>query len=89
MTLVKLHDQTSDYPQSSRFWLQPRFIQCSFNLRDCLDKTLYKSRDKIESMFGKLKNWRRIHTRDDRYAHALMSAIAIAVTVTFCITDEP
>lgn len=51
------------------------------------DRTLYKSRHKIENMFGKLKDWRRIHTRYDRCAHALMSAIAIAATVIFLINQ--
>jgi transposase len=51
------------------------------------DKTLYKSRHKIENMFGKLKDWRRIHTRYDRCAHAFMSAIAIAATVIFWINQ--
>ena len=27
------------------------------------DQTLYKARHKIENMFGRLKDWRRIHTR--------------------------
>jgi len=27
------------------------------------DRTLYRQRHKIENMFGKLKDWRRIHTR--------------------------
>lgn len=49
------------------------------------DKTLYRSRHKIENMFGKLKDWRRIHTRYDRCAHTFMSAIAIAATVIFWI----
>jgi len=47
------------------------------------DKTLYRRRHKIENMFGKLKDWRRIHTRYDRCAHTFMSAIAIAATVIF------
>jgi transposase len=34
------------------------------------DKLLYRQRHKIENMFGKLKDWRRIHTRYDRCAHA-------------------
>jgi putative transposase len=29
---------------------------------------LYKRRNKIENMFGRLKDWRRIHTRSDRCA---------------------
>jgi transposase len=36
-------------------------------------------------MYGKLKGWRRIHTRHDRCAHTFMSAIAIAAIVTFWI----
>lgn len=47
------------------------------------DAALYRQRHKIENMFGKLKDWRRIHTRYDRSAHTLMSAICIAATVTF------
>jgi len=47
------------------------------------DKHLYRARHKIENMFGKLKDWRRIHTRYDRCAHTFMSAIAIAATVLF------
>ena len=38
---------------------------------------------RIENMFGKLKDWRRIHTRYDRCAHTFMSAICIAATVIF------
>ncbi len=47
------------------------------------DKTLHKQRHKIENMFGRLKDWRRIHTRYDRCAHTFMSAICIAATVIF------
>ena len=49
------------------------------------DRLLYRKRHKIESMFGKLKDWRRIHTRYDRCAHTFMSAIAIAAIVIFWI----
>jgi transposase len=42
------------------------------------DRTLYRKRHKIENMFGKLKDWRRIHTRYDRCAHTFMSNICIA-----------
>ncbi len=45
--------------------------------------TLYRQRHKIENMFGRLKDWRRIHTRYDRCAHTFMSAICIAATVIF------
>ena len=47
------------------------------------DRSLYRKRHKIENMFGRLKDWRRIHTRYDRCAHTFMSAICIAATVIF------
>ncbi|UAJ12253.1 IS5 family transposase [Polymorphobacter megasporae] len=47
------------------------------------DRTLYRQRHRIENMFGRLKDWRRIHTRYDRCAHAFFSAIALAATVIF------
>ena len=47
------------------------------------DRMLYRQRHKIENMFGKLKDWRRIHTRYDLCAHTFMSAICIAATVIF------
>ena len=42
-----------------------------------------KQRHKIENMFGRLKDWRRIHTRYDRCAHTYFSAICIAAAVIF------
>ena len=47
------------------------------------DETLYKRRNLIERMFGRLKDWRRIATRYDRCAHTFMSAISIAAAVIF------
>ncbi len=47
------------------------------------DPVLYRERYKVEIMFGRLKDWRRIHTRYDRCAHTFFSAIAIAATVIF------
>ena len=51
------------------------------------DRELYRSRHKIENMFGKLKDWRRIHTRYDRCAHTFFSAICIAAFVIFWINQ--
>ena len=51
------------------------------------DRLLYRQRHKIENMFGKLKDWRRIHTRYDRCAHTFFSAICIAATVVFWINQ--
>ena len=47
------------------------------------DAALYRQRHKIEVMFGRLKDWRRIHTRYDRCAHTFFSAICIAAAVAF------
>jgi transposase len=47
------------------------------------DKALYKQRHKIENMFGRLKDWRRVSTRYDRCAHTFFPAICIAATVIF------
>jgi len=46
-------------------------------------KALYKMRYKIEIMFGRLKDWRRIATRYDRCAHTFMSAITLAAIILF------
>ncbi|QJB69739.1 IS5 family transposase [Parasphingorhabdus halotolerans] len=45
------------------------------------DKSLYKQRHKIENIFGRIKDWRRVATRYDRCAHTFFSAICIAATV--------
>ena len=49
------------------------------------DRKLYRERHKIENMFGRLKDWQRVHTRYDRCAHTFMSAIYIAAAVIFWI----
>jgi transposase len=51
--------------------------------QNAFDKKLYKRRHKIENMFGKLKDWRRISTRYDRCAHTFFSAICIAASFIF------
>lgn len=47
------------------------------------DKDLYRQRHKVENLFAKLKDWRRIATRYDRCAHTFFSAICIAAAVAF------
>lgn len=44
-------------------------------------KSQYKQRHKIENMFARLKDWRRIATRYDRRADIFMAAITIAAIV--------
>ena len=51
------------------------------------DGALYRQHHKIEIMFGRLKDWRRIHTRYDRCAHTFMSPICIAATVSFWLNQ--
>ena len=47
------------------------------------DKRRYKRRKKIEIMFGRLKDWRRVATRYDRCLKDFFSAVALAATVMF------
>lgn len=42
-----------------------------------------KRRNRIEIMFGRLKDWRRVATRYDRCPDTFFSAIALAATVIF------
>ena len=51
------------------------------------DRTLYRQRHKIENLFAKLKDWRRIATRYDRCAHAFFSAVCIAAAVAFYLNQ--
>ena len=74
-------------------WLREALSECkitpcipprSNRLEDIpYDKTVYKRRNLVERMFGRLKDWRRISMRYDRCAHTFMSAICIAATVIF------
>ena len=47
------------------------------------DKRRYKRRNRIEIMFGRLKDWRRVATRYDRCPNVFLSAVALAATVIF------
>ena len=46
------------------------------------DKRRYQSR-RIEIMFGRLKDWRRVATRYDRCPTVFFSAVALAATIIF------
>ncbi|MBB4439942.1 transposase [Rhizobium leguminosarum] len=48
-----------------------------------LEQRLHWKRHKIENMFSKLKDWRRIYTRYDRCAHTFFSSMCIAAAVIF------
>ena len=47
------------------------------------DKRRYKRRNRIEIMFGRLKDWQRVATRYDRCPNVFLSAVALAATVMF------
>ena len=52
------------------------------------DKPIYSQRHRVENLFVKLKDWRRIATRYDRCAHTFFSAICIAATIIFWINES-
>lgn len=47
------------------------------------DQALYRERHRIENLFARLKDWRRIATRYDRCGELFLSAICIAAIVMF------
>ncbi|MBC6404068.1 MAG: transposase [Hyphomonadaceae bacterium] len=46
-------------------------------------KTTYKQRHKVENLFARLKDWRRVAIRYDRCAHTFLAAVLIAAIVTY------
>ncbi|GFE52508.1 hypothetical protein So717_42610 [Roseobacter cerasinus] len=46
-----------------------------------MGKRRYKRRNRIEIMFARLKDWRRVATRYDRYPKVFLSTIALAELV--------
>lgn len=51
------------------------------------DPALYRQRHKIENLFARLKDWRRIHTRYDRCADIFLAAITFACIFLFWINQ--
>ena len=49
------------------------------------DKCRFKQSNRIEIILGRLKDWRRVATRNDRRAKVLLSAIAFAVFVIYSL----
>ncbi len=52
------------------------------------DPVLYRSRNTIERMFCRLKDFRRIATRYDKRADNFLSAVLLAAAVTWWIPIE-
>ena len=51
--------------------------------KTCFSPFLYRDRNAIERMFGRLKDFRRIATRYDRLAVNYLAAVCIAATVCY------
>lgn len=51
--------------------------------KNCFSPYLYKGRNVIERMFGRLKEFRRISTRYDRNARNFLSSLCLAATVCY------
>jgi transposase len=49
------------------------------------DKELYKQRNTIERMFGRLKDWRRAATRYDKLARNFMATLCLAAILCYWI----
>ena len=47
------------------------------------DKRRYKRRNRVQIMFGRLKDWRRVATRHDRRPKVFLSGIAVAALVFY------
>lgn len=50
------------------------------------DADVYRQRHKIENMFSRLKDWRRIATRYDRFPIQFLSASALAAIVIYWLS---
>ena len=53
------------------------------NWKNCFSPALYRNRNAIERMFGRLKDFRRIATRYDRLADNFLAAICLAAAVSY------
>ena len=49
------------------------------------DYRRYRDRNRVERMFCRFKDWRRVATRFDRTIKTFMATIAIAALVTWCL----
>lgn len=58
-------------PKSNRHW------------KNCFSPHLYRNRNAIERMFGRLKDFRRIATRYDRLAQNFLAAVCLAATLCY------
>jgi transposase len=57
--------------------------RCHRRWKNCFSPYLYRGRNAIERMFGRLKDFRRIATRYDRLASNYLAAVVLAATVSY------
>ena len=69
------------YPLSANASRKPRCLRAE--AATFASAYSYRRRSRIEIMFGRLKDWRRVATRYDRCPTVFFSAIALAATVIF------
>jgi transposase len=53
------------------------------------DRSLYRHRNTIERGFNRLKHWRGIATRFDKYALTYLGGVILAATITYHRTHLP
>ena len=58
-------------PKANRVW------------KPCFSPVLYRGRNAIERMFGRLRDFRRVATRYDRLATNFLAAVCLAATVSY------
>ena len=51
--------------------------------KNCFSPYLYRNRNAIERMFGRLKDFRRIATRYDRHAQNFLAAVCLAAILSY------
>ena len=51
--------------------------------KPCFSPALYRDRNAIERMFGRIKDFRRIATRYDRLAQNFLAAIHLVATICY------
>ena len=87
-TYLKAH-RTASRTRPAQDALQAKGIQpCTLGRKSRLqpirhDKHRHRRRSRIEAMFGRLKDWRRVATRYDRRPTISLSAVALAATLIF------
>jgi transposase len=52
-------------------------------LENCFSPWLYRHRNAIERMFGRLKDFRRVATRYDRLARNFLATVCLAATLCY------